>query len=309
MATRSSIAEGLFAPHRSRTTVLSNGRIVSFAEFGQPVHGSVPIIYLHGYLGSRLEVGATRDIKGHVFGFDRPGYGRSDLCDRPSLSAAGDHIRRALDNLEIDRVAIIGVSAGAPYAAATAAALGTRVTGCLLAAGLGGPDVITDAGGSAIIFKHLGRMPVLARMYAKGFLGPAHRLGVEQHFLRQSLESDLKGLRDDDDDDRIIECMTMSLRAGFERGLDGPLNDLAVLGNSWDFDIRTITAPVVITHGTADRTVPAAHARWYARQLPHARVRLVPGERHVSFVANHANELIAEAQSFARTGEVAESPA
>ncbi len=297
------MTDEIFAPHRSKTTVLTNGRVVSYAEFGDENRRQPPILYFHGYLGSRLEVGATKDIEERVLAFDRPGYGRSDLCDRPSLWVAGDHIRRALDNLGIDRTVILGVSAGAPYAAAAAAVLGDRVAGCLLVAGVGGPEVIAKAGGSAVIFTHFGRVPLLAQMYAKGFLRPAHRLGIEQHFLRQMLDTDLRGLRHPEDRDRIIQCMTVSLRTGFERGFDGPLNDLTLLANPWDFDLTSIAAPVLITHGSADRTVPPAHARWYARQLPKARLRLVAGQRHVSYVANFANELIAEARAFVEAQE------
>ncbi len=286
------------AAHRSRVVQLSNGRRLSYAEFGEAKRHPIPILYFHGYLGSRLEVGSTSRLDGHVLGLDRPGYGHSDLCARPSLQLSAEHVRLALDSLSIDRVSIIGVSAGAPYASACAAVLKERVTGCLLVAGVGGPDVVAEAGGSAIIFAHLGRLPVLAKMYAKGFLRSAHQLGIEKPFLKRALEADLENLDRTEDREHILDCMIASLRAGFSRGIDGPINDLSVLSKSWDIDLSSITAPVVIVHGTADRTVPVAHAHWYSRKLPNAELRLLPNQHHVSMVANFASVLIKDANGF-----------
>lgn len=65
-------------------------------------------------------------------------------------------------------------------------------------------------------------------------------------------------------------------------------DDLAAT-RSWGFSVSVITAPVLLLHGTADRMVPSSHARWLARGMPHAELRLSPGDGHVSVLrAAHA---------------------
>jgi pimeloyl-ACP methyl ester carboxylesterase len=41
-----------------------------------------------------------------------------------------------------------------------------------------------------------------------------------------------------------------------------------------------VTAPVFLFHGSADTTVPTAHVHLYARAIPHATVRVLPGRDH-----------------------------
>ena len=52
---------------------------------------------------------------------------------------------------------VVGVSTGAPYALAVAAALGARVRRVILAGGIAGPEVLETAGGTALVLSMIGR--------------------------------------------------------------------------------------------------------------------------------------------------------
>jgi pimeloyl-ACP methyl ester carboxylesterase len=51
-----------------------------------------------------------------------------------------------------------------------------------------------------------------------------------------------------------------------------------------DFDVRTITCPVVVLHGTEDRMCRPVQAEHTAREVPGAELRLVEGAGHFSVV-------------------------
>jgi pimeloyl-ACP methyl ester carboxylesterase len=107
-----------------QTLTLPDGRRLSHAQFGDP-HG-VPVVYCHGFPGSRLEARQTdafgRRLGVRVIAFDRPGYGGSDYQRGRQLTDWPADVAAALDLLGIGRFALLGISGGAPYALAAASA-------------------------------------------------------------------------------------------------------------------------------------------------------------------------------------------
>src|SRR3954447_22395542 len=101
---------------REHTLALPDGRRLGAAEFGPQER--VPIVYLHGFLGSRLEPGVAGPPTVNTIGFDRPGYGRSDLQPEPSLAAFGRDGRGGVDGVRLQRLGLGGPSERAPYALA-----------------------------------------------------------------------------------------------------------------------------------------------------------------------------------------------
>src|SRR2546421_3683051 len=127
---------------REGTMDLGDGRVLGYAEYGQPA--GAPIVYLHGMPGSRLDPVLLdedyRRLGARVVALERPGYGLSTarrpwgLLDWPADVAA------AADRLEIERFAVIGYSSGGKYAAACAYALPDRLTGTAIVSGVGPPS-------------------------------------------------------------------------------------------------------------------------------------------------------------------------
>ena len=92
----------------------------------------MPVLHFHGQPGSRLETDiypdAVLDAAGaRVVSYDRPGMGHSD--DHPARDMVDDlpDAIALLDHLGIERVGVIGVSAGGPWAFAFAATYPDRV--------------------------------------------------------------------------------------------------------------------------------------------------------------------------------------
>ena len=67
-----------------------------------------------------------------------------------------------------------------------------------------------------------------------------------------------------------------------EQGPTGMIDDDLAYTGPWGFSVSAVTAPLLLLHGTADRVAPSSHAKWLARGIPHAELRLSPGDGHVS---------------------------
>ena len=129
-------------------------------EYGDP-DGPV-VLYFHGWPASRLEAGLISDLPVRLLAFDRPGYGRSSPQPGRTLLDWPRDVANVADRLGLDRFHIVGLSGGAPYAAACAYALPRRVLGAALVCPVPPAHGIhSRAPGVGHLFR-LGRHPVLA---------------------------------------------------------------------------------------------------------------------------------------------------
>ena len=260
---------------------LHDGRRIGVAEFG--TRSPLPVVYLHGFIGSRLEPGAARIDGTNIISIDRPGYGRTDLQRLPSLCAWGADVAEALVQLGVSECIVVGVSTGAPYALAVAAALGPRVRRVILAGGIAGPEVIETAGGTALALSMIGRRGSRAGRVLHRLLRIARATRLDRRFLARIVASEREPLERQGLSLEVVHArLLQSFRAGNRRGLRGALADARLVAQPWDFKVADLQAEVLILHGTDDSVVPPAHAHWYAAHLPCARLEMAPGELHLS---------------------------
>lgn len=136
-------------PRLEGSVAVRDGRRLSFAEFGTP-HGDA-VVWMHGTPGARRQVPIEARMYAErnnvrIIGIDRPGIGTSTphLYDNV-LDWTGD-LELLADNLGIDKLRVIGLSGGGPYALAAGAALPDRVLGVGVLGGVAptkGPDAIS----------------------------------------------------------------------------------------------------------------------------------------------------------------------
>ncbi|MEU6347189.1 alpha/beta hydrolase [Streptomyces sp. NPDC046977] len=286
---------------------LPDGRQLDIAVSGPP--GGVPLIYHHGTPGavpqSRVMQRDAWDRGLRLVTFSRPGYGNSTRKPgRAVLDVAAD-VEALLDHLEADRCLTLGHSGGGPHALATAAALPGRVAGVATSCSLApydapGFDFLSDMGEQNI------------KEFGLALRGEAA--------VRPALEADAVGMRRPDAVDAVRallasllsdrERAAMSVDAGagpaeemaerwahgLRDGVDGWVDDDLAFVRPWGFDPVAVQMPCFIWHGAADRTVPPAHGRRLADQLPDAVLRMLPGKGHLMVqldgIAMMADELL-----------------
>lgn len=86
--------------------------------------------------------------------------------------------------------------------------------------------------------------------------------------------------------------------AAQQRAAAGPEQAASMLKMSWKVDAKTeadkIRVPTLVLHRKDDRAVPVDHGQWLARNIPGARLQLLPGDAHAPWfgsldVATSAN--------------------
>ncbi|SNB64533.1 Pimeloyl-ACP methyl ester carboxylesterase [Arboricoccus pini] len=257
------------------------------AEYG--TREQLPTVYLHGFMGSRLEPRAAMRPLGNIVAFDRIGYGGSTAAADPlSLTDFGERIALALDRLGITACRLVGVSAGGPFAAAAAAVLGDRVAHLSLVCALADPSAIGD--GRAGLILRARRHLRLLRVFMPHLLRRVRRSGLDQRLGRMAIRRDLGPIRAADPD-KVAERLFASYREGTRNGTAGLVIDIATLTTAWDFDLAKIAAPTLILEGGADNVVGAGQGAWWRRHLPDARHLVLPDETHISLVINHAERI------------------
>jgi len=118
---------------RVRSLRLSDGRALSWAEYGDP--NGVPVFELHGG-GASHRSGAVyhREAEGagvRVIAVDRPGAGGSTPNPDLSFASFPSDLRQLADHLGLRRFVVMGNSNGGAFAVAVAHALPDRVLGAI----------------------------------------------------------------------------------------------------------------------------------------------------------------------------------
>ena len=271
-----------------------DGSVIAVEVAGE--QGAAPVLLCHGLADSRLSARlftqAARELGLRIMAPDRPGTGGTDPRRLGRLADWAEDAALVLDGVRAEPAALLGISAGGPFAAACAARIPGRVRSLTLVCPLGPPGWPTRgmAPGerlSLAVARHapafggwfLGRLAALARRSPRLFLrlAASELPGIDRRAIAQP------GMR---------EAFLAGYAEAFRRGSWGVAQDLRVLTRPWGFQLGSITVPASIHHGDADTTVPPRHARLYAEAIPGAQLQLYPGHGHFSILAA-AREMLA----------------
>jgi len=279
---------------RDGTLKLSTGRTLSFRRHGDL--DGVPVFYFHGFPGSRLEAGFV-PLKGlRLIAVERPGYGLSDPLPRRTLARWPGDIAELADHLGFERFSVLGVSGGAPYAAACAWALPERVSSAALVCGIGPPQAPGMDDGRMPDLLRFGRQPWLSPIVAIArwlMLDPRAEpryLAMREKYLTErygGVSKERAAISPE-----FLRHMLANWREALRRSLGGLFSDARIYGEPWPFDLAAIRVPVHVWHGEDDHVVPVAVGRHYADHIPGVRARILPGEGHFSVIFNSLPDIV-----------------
>jgi pimeloyl-ACP methyl ester carboxylesterase len=287
------MTEDPFDPERvaqlSRRVAIAPGRHLGIAEFGPT--DVPPILYFHGFPSSRLEP-AILDIAGvRVIGVDRPGYGLSDAVPwkgTPLADFARDAVTLA-DALGLGRFALLGMSGGAPYAAALAAAFPDRVSALALVSGLGPPEAPGMAEGRVGFLRLLGKSGLPGHFVFSALRHMVLSQNATDFFVQ--FRSVVAGFECPRDAEAFTEAFAYRLMSCWREGLapstEGALADARAYSMPWPFALEDIRVPTFVFHGLKDRVVPASIGQFAAAHIPGAEGHFIPEEGHASLIVNH----------------------
>lgn len=285
---------------RTRFVNTSDGRVLAFAEYGDPA-GS-PVFLLHGTPGCRLsgrhpDESRVVDAGLRLITYDRPGYGQSSRHEGRRVVDCVADVAAIADELGIERFAVKGGSGGGPHALSVAARLPERVTraGC-------------DVGVAPYHAKDIDWMAGMDPANVKEFewalagektLVPELEAQAEEAVAK--VEADPSALLDQFElspadravleDPRVQNTLRKSVRESFANGVWGWVDDDLAFTQPWGFDVSELTVPVEIRYGETDVLVPAGHGKWLAAHIPHATVKVDDESGHLSNPDQHLERL------------------
>ncbi|HEV2591673.1 MAG TPA: alpha/beta hydrolase [Gaiellaceae bacterium] len=226
-----------------------------------------PVLYFHGGGDSR----ASRPPQTHgvrLVAVDRCG----ERVRGRTLRTWADDVVALADDLQLERFAVVGWSAGGPHALAVAAAAPERVTRVALVASMPPPDGVDALPADVQMAMRLARRS--PRLAAVGL----ERWGRKVPDPTGDPEHDKAYARGRDD--------------AFRHGGMWLAQELAYLGLPWDFELRDVKAHVTIWYGDRDRVTPPRIGRAFAERLPDAELRNVDATHQVLF--SHWREILAD---------------
>jgi len=274
-----------------RVIETGDGRAILVQEGGDPAGHA--ILVLHGTPNSRMLYrphvvdAAERAIR--LISYDRPGYGRSTAQSGRSIADCAADVRAIIDALDIDRLAVWGISGGGPHALACASMLPDRVVAAATLAStapFGAQDLDWFAGvgqenveGGELLLND----PAAARA----------RLDRDRLELLSSPTSDARAVNPTVVSPIDAAALTEELaqyydqrnRDGLAGGVDGWWDDSVALLSPWGFSLETIRVPVMVWHGRQDRMVSFAHGEWLVKHLPTAEAHLTDHDGHLTLFA------------------------
>ncbi|MFP3920403.1 MAG: alpha/beta fold hydrolase [Dichotomicrobium sp.] len=280
--------------------MLADGRVIGFREYGDP--DGLPLLCFHGTPGSRFMFQICEDFaRAHglrLIAPERPGFGLSSFAKARPLSVTAPDMAALCDALGVNRVAVAGVSGGAPFAVAFAAIYPERVAAMGLVSPVGpfaGPESPKRLGpGHRLLFRWLPGVPLLYRfLFTFGRLGflfvPQAMAGF---LMARAAPSDWRILSDR----RTRRNLLRGLREGVRPGVGGAVEELRCFSRQWDVAFASIHAPTILWQGTADRNVPVAAAMKLGELLPGCRVNTIEGAGHFWILKNYDHVLTSVAR-------------
>lgn len=278
-------------PHPCRALTLRDGRRLAFTVTG-PASGT-PVIYCHGAIGTPVE--STIDLERiarrlgvRYISVSRPGIGGSDAKPGRTVPDFADDVRELADALGLGRFAVVGVSAGGPYALAIAHRLPERVSRVAVCSTLAPGHAPHRTPGVSrrirVPLALLAGAPEICRLVGDTVLPivAEHPRLVTRVIALNAAPAERARLASRGES----HAASASFLDATCDGVGGLIGDFLTYAGGWGFDPSEVPVEVHVWHGSGDPLVPVEHALQLAAQLPRCRVFVDAGEGHHFFRSN-----------------------
>jgi pimeloyl-ACP methyl ester carboxylesterase len=250
------------------------------------------VVFCHsapGACGFDPDPAATQAKNVRLLSIDRPGYGRSDPVASgqwATVAFAADDLAAVLDSLHVERVGVVGWSAGGRVALALAARRPDLVSRLVVVATPAPDDELPwIAPEERDGLERLRNLPpeqahreLCARL--DGFV-PADPFADDALWLLGSGPADEAVLRAPGARARLGRM----LEAAFAQGVRGLAADIAgYYLQPWGFQPAAVQAQTLLVYGSHDPIAGPRHGRWWQTRLPNARLEVAPGAGHLLVV-------------------------
>jgi pimeloyl-ACP methyl ester carboxylesterase len=246
---------------------------------------------------AQLTDSAARDLGIRIISPDRPGISGSSLKLDRELSDWPSVVRQLVDHLGIGAFYVLGISGGAPYAYATAAAMPERVRAVAIVSGATPIVDFAQREGLLLLYRWMlalyrTRPQLLRRLFclARPILSVRPPVRLRPLILKILMlrPCDEESLRDS----AAFEAVFESQRRAWRGSAEGVMADAQIYAKPWGFPLEQVRVPVRLWHGKEDRAFSVRLAEEIANRLPDCNARYVDGAGHYSLPIRHIREIL-----------------
>lgn len=273
---------------------LRDGRRLAYTEWGTA--DGAPVLYFHGTPASRTwcpDEAATVEAGVRLIIVDRPGIGRSDPKHPRTYGDWAADVLELADGLGLSTFAVVGVSAGGPYAAACAALIPSRLTRTAIVSSRPiawydweeRPGIEDQWSPEDRAEFELSRRD----LEAAATLAAANYAPFVAEFQRnpQAFHADLARAEGDrwffTDPGRVAGFDAHTSEA-WRQGVGELAWELNAAYLPWGFRLADISVPVRIWHGSQDPHVTQDDVDFQVRAIPGSSLTVWPDRGHLGFV-------------------------
>jgi pimeloyl-ACP methyl ester carboxylesterase len=265
------------------TLVMPEGRRIGWLARG-PEEGT-PVLYIHGWPGSRLEQGVVPDAVLERFGVrlisvDRPGWGNTD----PLHGLRSERVKDVLnvcDALGIDRFPVMGVSCGGSYIFTLAAMAPDRVTRIVSVSGQMPYD--DEAAIEGLAADQAEELPLMRAGRTKELEETCRT--ERELFLTGDPYADMsEGMSLPEKawyaQPAVLDGVRAEMLEGFRQGAEGHIDDCLTSVQPFDVDVSTIRCPVRAVHGSIDDWEPLSNLTRFLDTIDDTQLIVLEGMGH-----------------------------
>ncbi len=252
------------------------------------------VLFVHGGHSNSRELLAHKGIdltRYQLITPSRPGYGQTPLLPHPSPKATAELLVALLDELEIRRVILTGISAGGPVALELAASFPERVTRLVLISAVT-KKWLSEKDPAYVKGRKL--FSPSAERYSWGLFKFFYAMfpGVMAGTLFQEL-STVKGAGITKEEIEELRTMVREQRShsGFIYDLDQQPAEPEVFSK--------ISCPTLIVHSLNDRSVPVEHAHFAHQHIKDSALKTYRNKwGHLVWIGDDSEKIIQDLMNF-----------
>lgn len=277
--------ENILATYREKRKIVKMD--AGEAEFFMDGDGPT-VLVLHGMLGDYQqafeEFYPLRQAGYRVLTISRPGYSQSKHAARTAHEVAAFY-EEVLDQLEIETVAVVAMSAAGPSALAFAQNYPERCTSLITVAAVSGEVNLARMRVTDIIslLLRFANSDLLAWFLTRVIIW---MLPISAYFNPVVKE---RVIADDENYERFVG----SIRGFFPMSIrkQGFKNDVRQVAHLPLQNLSELTVPLLVLHGEGDSVVPVRHAHYIAENVPHACLKTFNHGAGHAFYLTHFDEV------------------
>jgi pimeloyl-ACP methyl ester carboxylesterase len=238
-----------------RSAWYKNENVISYAEYGD--RDGYPLLINHGLIASITDYYLFERLiqQGvHLINLARPGYGESSPYPMQNIVEWADVVSVVIDELNISRFDVLGMSSGAPYSYAIGYKFPEKVRNIYIFSGI--PALYDE--------KVLSHWPYPVTRDAS--ITEMKTLARELFFSNLSKE-DLE--KSDIKDSMMNNCFGIAL-------------DLKLRCMDWGFRLSNVKESVYMQHSKSDNAVPFITALLTSKLLPNCKLEVKENGEHFS---------------------------